>query len=362
MGVYVKNKLCYIIFQEQSILVVNNDIAKYYVFEDSPVLNCLLSALENNILTNDKLDRISKQLSENIDILFKVLNELIKLKIVFYVDETEEEFNINHITDERFSTEILYLNKFTSKPYQLLQAIQSKRVVIIGAGALGSSLALKISAIGVRDIICIDGDKIELDNLTRQILYTPGDIEKNLFKVSALESRIKDFFPSSQFQGIKSYITSYDDCVNYIPHNSDLIIQTADYPIGKLDDWINKVSLKYNIPVIFSHFGSVGPFLIPSETGCLRCLDQFLDTKTNGLNSITKNFFQNIPNSKSPSFVTGTQLNELLILDIIKKFWISDEYRDFYNKVYTFYDGFSDIKTLIFPTVENCICRRNYHE
>ncbi|MTV75552.1 ThiF family adenylyltransferase, partial [Streptococcus pneumoniae] len=47
-------------------------------------------------------------------------------------------------------------------------------------------------AIGVRDIICIDGDKIELDNLTRQILYTPGDIEKNLFKVSALESRIKD--------------------------------------------------------------------------------------------------------------------------------------------------------------------------
>ncbi|VOR73570.1 Uncharacterised protein [Streptococcus pneumoniae] len=34
MGVYVKNKLCYIIFQEQSILVVNNDIAKYYVFED----------------------------------------------------------------------------------------------------------------------------------------------------------------------------------------------------------------------------------------------------------------------------------------------------------------------------------------
>lgn len=124
--------------------------------------------------------------------------------------------------------------------------------------------------------------------------------------------------------------------MNYIPHNSDLIIQTADYPIGKLDDWINKVSLKYNIPVIFSHFGSVGPFLIPSETGCLRCLDQFLDTKTNGLNSITKNFFQNIPNSKSPSFVTGTQLNELLILDIIKKFWISDEYRDFYNKVYTF--------------------------
>lgn len=102
MGVYVKNKLCYIIFQEQSILVVNNDIAKYYVFEDSPVLNCLLSALENNILTNDKLDRISQQLSENIDILFKVLNELIKLKIVFYVDETEEEFNINHITDERF--------------------------------------------------------------------------------------------------------------------------------------------------------------------------------------------------------------------------------------------------------------------
>ncbi|WP_269761034.1 HesA/MoeB/ThiF family protein, partial [Streptococcus dysgalactiae] len=259
----------------------------------------------------------------------------------------------------RFWTEILYLSKFTSKPYQLLDDIISKKILIIGAGALGSSLVLKLSAIGIKSIYCIDGDKIELDNLTRQILYTPKDISDGLFKVEPLNNMIKKFYPESCFLGIQKYINSYEDCLRYIPKDVDLIIQTADYPIGEIDDWVNKFSQSSRIPVIYSHFGSVGPFVVPTKSPCLNCLNKFLDRQTEGLHSITKNLYENKPNSKSPSFVMGTQINELLILDFVKKYWITGEMEKVYNKVFTFYDGYLNIREIEFSFSEKCMCREN---
>ena len=51
-------------------------------------------------------------------------------------------------------------------------------VLIVGAGGLGSPIAIYLSALGVGKIGIIDKDKVEISNLSRQIIFSTKDIKK----------------------------------------------------------------------------------------------------------------------------------------------------------------------------------------
>ena len=57
-----------------------------------------------------------------------------------------------------------------------VQAIQSARVLIIGAGGLGCPAATYLTACGVGTLHWIDGDQVDATNLARQTLFGPADI------------------------------------------------------------------------------------------------------------------------------------------------------------------------------------------
>lgn len=69
------------------------------------------------------------------------------------------------------------------------QKVAGKRIAIIGAGAIGSAVALNVAKLGVTNITLFDFDKVEAHNLPNQILYGPSDIGAN--KVDAAASRIE---------------------------------------------------------------------------------------------------------------------------------------------------------------------------
>ena len=67
--------------------------------------------------------------------------------------------------------------------------LESARVLVVGAGGLGSPVIQYLSAAGIGKIGIIDDDKVELSNLQRQILYKTEDIGRKKVEVAHNISR-----------------------------------------------------------------------------------------------------------------------------------------------------------------------------
>ena len=65
------------------------------------------------------------------------------------------------------------------------KTLQHKKIAIIGAGGLGSSLAFALGATGIGEIHIVDFDEVSLHNIHRQIAFKLGDEGKNKAKINA---------------------------------------------------------------------------------------------------------------------------------------------------------------------------------
>lgn len=73
------------------------------------------------------------------------------------------------------------------------EALQTKRIAVIGSGGLGSSLAFALGASGIGEIHMIDFDTVSLHNIHRQIVFKSADVEK--FKAQACAELIESRCP-----------------------------------------------------------------------------------------------------------------------------------------------------------------------
>ena len=129
---------------------------------------------------------------------------------------------------ERFSRQIVL------KDIGILgqKKIISSKVLIIGAGGLGSSVAELLSRAGIGSLGIVDDDKVSLSNLHRQSLYNTSDIGK--FKVKIAKDRIKKINPNTK-------VTIYKVRLNN--DNSKKIIENYDYVVDGSDNFMTKFLL-----------------------------------------------------------------------------------------------------------------------
>ncbi len=106
-----------------------------------------------------------------------------------------------------------------------IKLLESK-VLLIGAGGLGSPAALYLAAAGVGTLGIVDFDTVDVSNLQRQILHGNKDVGRP--KVESAADRIKDINPDVKVIGYREPITS---------HNALEIIKEYDVVINGSDNF-----------------------------------------------------------------------------------------------------------------------------
>jgi adenylyltransferase/sulfurtransferase len=147
--------------------------------------------------------------------------------------------------------------------------LKKSRVVIAGAGGLGSPIAIYLTAAGVGMVRVIDRDQVALSNLNRQILHWEEDVGKK--KVDSARKKLKNLNSAVEIEAIAETIT--EDNVSQLVAGCDGIVDAMDnLPTRYL---LNRCAIEKKIP--FFHgavngFGGRAMTIIPGETACLRCM------------------------------------------------------------------------------------------
>ncbi|MCL5674846.1 MAG: molybdopterin-synthase adenylyltransferase MoeB [Candidatus Omnitrophica bacterium] len=166
---------------------------------------------------------------------------------------------------ERYSRQII-LNDIGGKGQERLL---SAKVLIVGAGGLGSPSALYLAAAGIGTIGIVDSDNVELNNLQRQILHSTGSVGKP--KAESAKETINKLNPDVNVVPHKLRLTS-ENILNIV-RDYDIVIDGSDnFPTRYL---VNDACVISKKPLshggIFRYDGQAMT-IIPGESACYRCL------------------------------------------------------------------------------------------
>ena len=83
--------------------------------------------------------------------------------------------------------------------------LRDSRVIVVGAGGLGSPVAYYLAAAGVGTIALADGDRVDLSNLQRQILHTTADLGRA--KVESARDKLVRLNPNIKIDTYQEFLT-----------------------------------------------------------------------------------------------------------------------------------------------------------
>src|SRR3989338_1458973 len=143
------------------------------------------------------------------------------------------------------------------------------KVLLIGAGGLGSPLGLYLAAAGVGTLGILDFDHVDLSNLQRQILHTQDAVGTP--KVDSAEKRIKAMNPDTKV--IKHAVKLTSQNALKILKDYDIVIDGTDnFPTRYLTNDACVFLKKPNIYGSIFRFDGLATVFKAGEGPCYRCL------------------------------------------------------------------------------------------
>ena len=151
--------------------------------------------------------------------------------------------------------------------------LEGSRVLMIGAGGLGSPAAFYLAAAGVGHLRIADDDVVDRSNLQRQILHTEARIGEP--KVASAQATLGALNPRTQVEAVQVRVTS--DNIECLLEGVDVVLDGADnFPVRYL---LNDACVKLGIPLVYGAVqrfeGQVSVFDAGRHRGelpCYRCL------------------------------------------------------------------------------------------
>lgn len=193
---------------------------------------------------------------------------------ILIIDLLHMEFNnyeyheVSKAVSHLFKTENISSNEFKEK---LIDA----KVLIVGAGGLGSPTSLALAMSGVGTIGFVDSDKVEISNLNRQILHSVSRI--GMPKAESAKMYLNKINANLN---IRSYIENLTkENVNEIIEDYDLVVSAVDniqtrYLINDACYFVKKPVIEAGV----LRFDGTNTTIIPDEGHCYRCLYPNLNT------------------------------------------------------------------------------------
>lgn len=151
--------------------------------------------------------------------------------------------------------------------------LERSRVLMIGAGGLGSPAAFYLAAAGVGHLRLADDDVVDRSNLQRQILHTEARVGEP--KVVSAQATLGALNPRTHVEAVQARVTAGN--VERLLEGVDVVLDGADnFPVRYL---LNDACVKLGIPLVYGAVqrfeGQVSVFDAGRHRGalpCYRCL------------------------------------------------------------------------------------------
>lgn len=139
------------------------------------------------------------------------------------------------------------------------KAISSSKILVIGAGGLGSPVILYLAAAGVGKMGIMDFDDIDVSNLQRQVIHSNSEVGRN--KAESAKSRIKQLNPEVEVEIWKERLTP-ENGMEIFQNDWDIVIDGTDnLPTRYLiDDLCSILDLPWVYGSIYRFEGQVSVF------------------------------------------------------------------------------------------------------
>jgi molybdopterin/thiamine biosynthesis adenylyltransferase len=185
------------------------------------------------------------------------------------------------------------------------EKLLNSKVLVAGAGGLGSTVISNMASLGIGNIGIVDNDTVELSNLNRQYIHKFENIGK--IKVNSSKDWINCFNPDIN---VKTYPIrlNLDNCEE-IFKDYDLVIDCFDSFASKFV--LNEACHKYNKPLIHggvSEFYGQVMVILPQKTACLNCIFQGANKNANvikGVISPSVSMIASIQSMEAVKYILG---------------------------------------------------------
>lgn len=147
--------------------------------------------------------------------------------------------------------------------------LKASSVLLIGAGGLGSPIAMYLAAAGVGRLGLIDMDVVEASNLQRQVIHGTEDV--GTLKIISAKNSIKSINPFVQVDTYEQRFTA-ENALDIAQHYDILIDGTDNFPTRYL---INDVAVFLNKPCVYGsifRFEGQASVFWADKGPCYRCL------------------------------------------------------------------------------------------
>ena len=147
--------------------------------------------------------------------------------------------------------------------------LKAGRVLLVGAGGLGSPLGLYLAAAGVGHLGIVDFDVVDVTNLQRQVLHGTRDVGRP--KLDSARDRLLDVNPHTHIETYETRLTS-ENALDIIAGYDVVVDGTDNFPTRYLVNDACVLGGKPNVyGSIFRFEGQASVFATP-EGPCYRCL------------------------------------------------------------------------------------------